>query len=216
MLMYMLMGVGGLFGVKNVLDMRIYTDDKGDKEVVFTDSEGIIHEKSNLEVKDNKAVIPVVKAVIGQDIVINAPKGIDSEYGFKWVQLFNGKGTQTITIGEEEVDLNMDKYQAYVYDSYTTASFEMPEFGKIDECITICYTVDAKGRLSQIVGMYNVVASADAVVDNLKEIKTVVRGTYSLKIGWDKPNCANGYRIYMRKNGTWKYIADITSREFTG
>lgn len=201
---------------ENVLDMRIYTDDKGNKEVAFIDAEGIINENSNLTVEGNKAAIPTVYATLGRDYVLNAPEGTDGDYGFKWVQLFNYKGRETVYVGEEEeeVELNMDKYQAYVYESYTGADFDLPKFSKIDESICICFTVDEKGRLSQIAGMYNVVASDEIKVANLKEVKVSARGTYAIKLSWEEADCANGYRLYMRQNNTWKIVANISGTEF--
>lgn len=44
----------------------------------------------------------------------------------------------------------------------------------------------------------------------------VVSASYnSVKVSWSKVKNADGYRVYMKENGKWKYIARVTSNSYT-
>lgn len=44
----------------------------------------------------------------------------------------------------------------------------------------------------------------------------VVSASYnSVKVTWSKVKNADGYRVYMKENGKWKYVARVTSNSYT-
>lgn len=45
--------------------------------------------------------------------------------------------------------------------------------------------------------------------------KVVSESYNSVKVTWSKVKNADGYRVYMKENGKWKYIARVTSNSYT-